>query len=293
MKKVLITGIDGFTGFYVKKELESRGYQVVGTSRKQNCSDWVYCDLSSYESVYNCLKVTEPNYIIHLAALSFVAHDNAREFYDINVIGTEYILRALEENNIDVEKVIFSSSANVYGSSIGIDGIDETVLPSPVNHYANSKLAMEHMVKQWFERYPIIITRPFNYTGPGQSSNFLIPKIVSHFKCRKKEIELGNIDVSRDFSDVRDISNAYADLMESDVHSDTFNLCSGDVYSLSEIIEMLEELAGYKIKVSINPEFVRKNEIKTLLGCRSKLNSVTPFTSLYSMKDTLRDMYLS
>ena len=122
------------------------------------------------------------------------------------------------------------------------------------------------MAKLWFAKLPIIITRPFNYTGIGQAGNFLIPKIVNHFRENKKQIELGNINVSRDFSDVRDIAKSYVDLLESDVCSEVFNLCSGNVHSLSSIITKMEKIAGYSIDVQVNPDFVRENEIKILGG---------------------------
>ncbi|MCF7363423.1 epimerase [Vibrio diazotrophicus] len=291
MKKVLLTGVDGFTGKYVAKELTEKGYQVIGLVYKHAGEGQVACDLTDKQSVKNCLVEVKPDYVIHLAALSFVGHADQRAFYDVNVFGALNILEMAKEIGISFKKVIFASSANIYGNPIAIEKIDELVVPAPVNHYAMSKLAMEHMAKLWFDDFPLLITRPFNYTGPRQAEQFLIPKIVSHFKKKAAEIELGNIDVYRDFSDVRDIAKAYVRLLESSARSEIVNLCSGNVSSLSSIISKMEDIAGYKINVKVNPAFVRDNEIKVLGGDNSKLVFLTGFKPTITIDQTLLDMY--
>lgn len=291
MKKVLLTGVDGFTGKYVAKELTEKGYQVIGLVYKHAGEGQVACDLTDKQAVKNCLVEVKPDYVIHLAALSFVGHADQRAFYDVNVFGALNILEMAKEIGISFKKVIFASSANIYGNPIAIEKIDESVAPAPVNHYAMSKLAMEHMAKLWFDDFPLLITRPFNYTGPGQAEQFLIPKIVSHFKKKAAEIELGNIDVYRDFSDVRDIAKAYVRLLESSARSEIVNLCSGNVSSLSSIISKMEDIAGYKITVKVNPAFVRDNEIKVLGGDNSKLVFLTGFKPTITIDQTLLDMY--
>lgn len=292
MKKVLLTGINGFTGKYLEHELLGRGYEVIGVvTSNANTNRRVTCDLTNVEDVKNCLRLVRPDYIVHLAALSFVHHPAPKEFYDVNIFAALNLLIAANDLNLNLSKIIISSSANVYGNPIGIERISETVHPDPVNHYAMSKLAMEQMLKPWFDIYPIVIARPFNYTGPGQAVHFLIPKIVSHFKNRRRDIELGNTNVYRDFSDVRDISKAYVSLLESDVHSEIINLCSGNVYSLSSIISKMEDIAGYKINVKVNPAFVRANEIKVLGGDNSKLVFLTGFKPTITIDQTLLDMY--
>jgi nucleoside-diphosphate-sugar epimerase len=291
MKKVLLTGVDGFTGKYVAKELTEKGYQVVGLVYKHAGEGQVACDLTDKQAVKNCLSEVKPDYVIHLAALSFVGHADQKAFYDVNVFGALNILEMAKEIGISFKKVIFASSANIYGNPVAIEKIDESVAPAPVNHYAMSKLAMEYMAKLWFDNFPLLITRPFNYTGSGQAEQFLIPKIVSHFKKKAAEIELGNIDVYRDFSDVRDVAKAYVRLLESDARSEIVNLCSGNVSSLSSIISKMEEVAGYKINVKVNPAFVRANEIKILGGDNSKLVSLTGFKPTIAIDQTLLDMY--
>jgi len=290
MKKILVTGINGFTGKYVAEELNRRGYDVVGLVQTNPIENQVVCDLTDKKAVKHCLEEVRPDGVIHLAALSFVGHDDQKAFYDVNVFGCLNILESVNELGLDVSKIILASSANIYGNP-DVEKIAESQDAAPVNHYAMSKLAMEHMAKLWFNKLPIIITRSFNYTGVGQRDNFLIPKIVNHFRENKAEIELGNIDVSRDFSDVRDIAVSYIDLLESIVTDEVFNLCSGNVHSLSSIITKMEDIAGYSIDVRVNPDFVRANEIKVLGGDNTKLLNMTGSKPSISIDKTLFDMY--
>ncbi len=292
MKKVLVTGIDGFTGQYVADLLEKNNYDVVGLVYSNPTENQVACDLTDKSAVKNMLDFVKPDYIIHLAAISFVGHQDLSAFYSVNVIGTLNLLEVARELKLDLKKVILASSANIYGNPPNVAKITEEQLPMPVNHYAMSKLAMEYMARLWFDTFPIVIVRPFNYTGPNQSPNFLIPKIVSHFKDKKAVIELGNTDVSRDFSDVRDIAACYVHLLNADIRSEVINLCSGNVYSLASIIEEMEKIAGYKIEVKVNPDFVRENEIKVLGGDNTKLEKLTGFKPSISLKQTLYDMYV-
>jgi nucleoside-diphosphate-sugar epimerase len=225
----------------------------------------VTCDLTDAAAVRTAVAQVKPDVVVHLAALAFVGHGDAEGFYRVNVFGTLNLLEALAALESPPAKVLIASSANVYGTP-NVEVIDESVCPAPVNHYACSKLAMEHMARTWFERLPIIITRPFNYTGPGQDERFLIPKIVGHFARGERVIELGNLDVSRDFSDVSDVVAAYIALIESDAAALTVNVCSGQATSLREIIAMMSTIAGYEIEVRVNPAFVRANEIPRLRG---------------------------
>ena len=153
-----------------------------------------------------------------------VAQSEDDLFYKVNLFGTLNILRALDEAQLEPKKIIIAGSAYIYGNCL-TPIIDENVGPKPINHYGNSKLAMENMVATWFERFPIIITRPFNYTGPGQELSYLIPKIVKYFQEKKPFIELGNTAVTRDISDVNMVIDVYHRLLASDIHSQIFNIC--------------------------------------------------------------------
>ena len=291
MKKVLITGINGFTGIHLEKYLMSQGFDVYGTViTKAKQKNHIQCDITKKEQVDNVISSVMPDYLIHIAAISFVGESNASLIYDVNVIGTENILQSLLDNGIKPKKVILASSATVYGNQ-GKEVLDESMCPSPVNHYGISKLAMEHMAANYFDALDIIITRPFNYTGVGQESHFLIPKIVDHFKEDEKEIELGNIYVSREFNAISSVIDIYHKLLLCDTKSIIVNLSSNMPIKLLDVIDMMNDIAGYKIEVKINPAFVRENEIKSLAGSTAKLSALIGNIKSKAFEDTLKDMF--
>lgn len=283
MKKVLITGIDSFTGKHLKSYLQNQGYDVYGTTYKD-------CDITKKDEVVEVLKKLKPEYIIHLAGISFVGHGNSEDFYRVNTIGTLNILDALLELEQSPSKVILASSATVYGNQ-GLEVLDESLCPKPANHYGASKYAMETLASGYFNKLNIIITRPFNYTGLGQAQHFLIPKIVSHFKDKKPTIELGNLHVSREFNDVSFVCEVYKRLLETPHSSQVLNIASDRGIKLLDVIDMMQEIAGYEIKVEVNPAFVRKDDIKTLTGSPKKLFGLIGEVAQKDFTDTLRDMF--
>lgn len=290
MPTALVTGASGFTGRYIIDALKKRGFTVAGLGREPtNADETLACDLTDSAAVKAAVDKVQPDWVVHLAALAFVGHADQEAFYRVNVFGTLNLLGALAEQKKAPQRILIASSANIYGTP-GIEVISEDVCPAPVNHYACSKLAMEHMVATWFERLPIVMARPFNYTGPGQDERFLIPKIVGHFARSEPAIELGNLDVSRDFSDVRDVVGSYVRLLDSDVCGQRVNICSGRAVALREIISLMESIAGYRIEVKINPAFVRANEIPVLRGDNQRLLAATGFVPRQDLKQTLEDM---
>lgn len=291
--KVLITGINGFTGVHLEKYLIDQGFNVHGTvldiPKKDN---HIQCDISKKEQVNTVISKIRPDYVIHIAAVSFVGESNSSLIYDVNVIGSENILQALIENDIKPKKVILASSATVYGNQ-GKEILNESMCPKPVNHYGISKLAMEHMAANYFNRLNIIITRPFNYTGTGQEEHFLIPKIVTHFREKKREIELGNIHVSREFNSIDSVIDIYHKLILCDAKSTIVNLSSSVAIKLLDVINMMNDIAGYTIDVKINPAFIRENEIKSLSGSTDKLTELIGNIKQKEFKNTLKDMFES
>lgn len=288
MKTALLTGAGGFTGRYLEPALGQRGYRVT----RLDPIGQAPCDLTERDAVERIVLQANPDVVIHLAAVTFVGHNNVEDFYRVNVLGTLNLLEALAKVAPIPSRIIIASSANVYGAP-GVELLDESVCPAPLNHYANSKLAMEHVARTWFDRLPIIITRPFNYTGPGQAEHFLIPKIVKHFRWRASFIELGNLFVSRDYSDVEDVVDAYLALLESEVRSEVVNICSGRAVALLDIVTIMNAVAGYEIEVRVNPEFVRENEVPRLVGSAAKLRSLVNLPAPRPLADTLRRMYES
>lgn len=292
-KTVLVTGAEGFTGKYIVPFLMERDYHVIAMGLGTvDSSEAIQCDLSDARKVHKVVRQTNPDFVIHLAGMSFVGESDSSEFYRINLFGTLNLIEGLAQLPSPPKKVLIASSANVYGN-LQREVIDESVCPVPVNHYAISKLAMEFMVRTWFEKLPIIITRPFNYTGPGQDERFLIPKIVAHFHRKEKEIRLGNTSVSRDFSNVLDIVVSYVSLMESNAHSLIVNVCSGMATSIPEIIATMNIIAGYAINVKIDSGLVRENEITYFKGSNDLLKKIIGFAPSIPLSETLLSIYKS
>ncbi len=289
--RVLITGINGFTGVHLERYLLSKGYSVYGTViDTPTIANHYQCDIRDSKEVDRVIEATKPDYIIHTAAISFVGESNASLIYDVNVLGTENILKSLIKYNIKPKKIVVASSATIYGNQ-GKEVLDESMTPSPINHYGCSKLAMEHIVSTYFDKLNIIITRPFNYTGLSQAEHFLIPKIIKHYKERTPTIELGNIDVAREFNSIDFVVECYYKLMSIEDSSIVVNLSSNQPIKLLAVIEQMESIAGYKIEVRVNPAFVRSNEIASLAGDTTRLESLIGSIPKLSLVDTLTTMY--
>lgn len=299
---VLITGVAGFTGRYVSAALLARGERVAGLVRAAHEAEQldaridVHCaDLLDRAQLHRIVGAIRPARVVHLAGQAFVADDDVDAMYRVNLVGTRHLLEALAQTG-GLRAVVLASSANVYGNSLA-DPLHEGIAPAPANDYAVSKLAMEYMARCWMARLPITIVRPFNYTGVGQSERFLLPKIVAHFARGEREIELGNLDVERDFSDVRTVAEIYARLLTGDFAGETFNLCSGHAWSLRAVLDTMATIAGYPISVRVNPAFVRADEVHRLRGSSTKLHTALAGTPprdtipAPTLEDTLRWMY--
>lgn len=289
-KKILIFGIDGFTGTHLDAYLKSFGYDVYGTSYTDTGGKYFQVDITYKADIQRVLEEIVPDFIILLSGISFPAHGHNEDFYAINTIGAINILDVLISLDQNPKKVIMASSATVYGNQ-GLEVLDESLCPKPANHYGASKYAMESLAKNYFDKLNIIITRPFNYTGAGQEENFLIPKIVKHFKENKKEIELGNLHVSREFNDVSFVSEVYKKLLENSAKSEVVNIASNRGIELLSVIDMMNEIARYDIEVKVNPAFVRHDEIKTLTGSPKKLFDLIGEVKQKEFKSTLREMF--
>jgi len=293
-KRALITGLSGFTGRYVAQELRYAGYQVFGTitpGHAPGAGEYAV-DLNDRAGLAAMVQQVQPDVVAHLAAIAFVGHGDVEQIYRVNVAGTRNLLEALAGLEKKPSAVLLASSANVYGNTdVGI--INEDVPAAPANDYAVSKLAMEYMARLWQDKLPLIVVRPFNYTGVGQHENFLLPKIVSHFRRKAADIELGNLHVWRDFSDVRMVAASYRKLLAAGpaVAGQAFNICSGHGYSLGEALDMMADIAGYKINVHVNPAFVRANEVVRLVGDNRRLVAATGVLATVPLADTLRWMY--
>ena len=296
MKRILVTGADGFAGRYLCAELAAHGHEVHGLLRQPPsatdatpppvCAALHFADLDDVQALTRVAAGCAPDAVVHLAAISFVAHGSIEAIYRTNLIGTHNLLEALHAAPKVPESVILASSANVYGNGV-TPVLDESVPVAPANDYAVSKVAMEHMAQLWLDRLPITIVRPFNFIGVGQAESFVLPKIVDHCRRRTAVIELGNLDVERDFSDVRTVSEVYRRLIARPAPGKTLNICSGRAYGLRQILQLIAELTGWTPEIQVNPAFVRPNEVKRLVGSKALLEAHIGPVTMPDLRTTL------
>lgn len=277
--KLLVTGANGFTGLHFVPKAQFAGYEVHA----------LCADLTDTEALKAEVIAVNPELVVHLAAISFVGHADISAFYNVNVIGTLNLLDALVSLPLAPKRVLLASSANVYGNCER-SPIAETQPPAPVNHYAMSKLAMEYLARTYLDRLPLFFVRPFNYVGVGQAESFVIPKLVKHFANKAKTVELGNLNVEREFNDVRFVCYAYLRLLEVAEVGEVYNICSGQPVTLNAVIALLTEMTGHSINVKVNPAFVRANEVHRLCGAPDKLLSAVGGTHQPLLKETLEFM---
>ncbi|UZK65061.1 GDP-mannose 4,6-dehydratase [Sphingomonas sp. M1-B02] len=273
--RVALTGANGFTGRYVAQALAEAGAKCVPLD----------AELTDKAAIDRAVAETDFDSLIHLAALAFVAAEDWEGFYTVNQLGTFHLLDAVARKRPGA-RCILASSAQVYGP--GVEGlIAETAPTHPANHYAVSKLSMELGAAQWRDRLDIVVTRPFNYTGVGQEPQYLIPKIVDHFRRRAAVIELGNTWVKREFGDVRSVARAYAGIALAESVPALVNIATAAVHSIDEVIGTLSEITGHAIQVRVNPAFVRTNDVAVLGGDPARLRAALPEWRHHSLAETL------
>jgi len=277
---ILITGISGFTGRYVERELISRGHFVSGLNS----------NLLDTTSLKKEILSQDIDAVIHLAGISYAESKNIQNIYNVNIIGTLNLLKVLDLISSNLKSVIVASSASVYGNNHKNPIVEESPL-NPISHYAISKACMENMAKLYMDKIPILLTRPFNYTGVGQSTDFLIPKIIYHFKEKKQLIELGNLDVYREFGDVRDVAKIYANLLENNLKNKIVNICTGKTYQLREVFNRCAKISNHIIELKTNPLLNRPNDPLVLCGDNTKLVKEVKCSCKYNLKETLNWMF--
>lgn len=274
--RLLLTGADGFTGKHIADAAIASGYEVIP----------LIADLTDFALIEREIYCSKPTHVIHLAAISDVSDSHQENYYRVNLFGTLNLLRALEGLKVGPQKVILASSANVYGANSG-KSINEQREPKPLNQYAMSKLAMEYMSILHADRLPVLLTRPFNYTGVGHDNRFVIPKIVEHFSKGATQIELGNLDIEREYNDVRNVAQIYVELLQKGCNGQIYNIASGRAGSLESVITLLRDITGQSMNVIVSPTFVRKNDIPILSGNPGKLEACIGQISWYSLRQTL------
>lgn len=298
-KTVLIIGINGFVGSYLKNELESNGYKVYGCdcTIKNTRDDFFRVDITNFEEIYQLIKKLNPRYIYNLAAVSSVSFswEHPQATINVNVCGTINILETIRKLNIN-SKVLLIGSSEEYAPSD--KPVSESSRLEAVNPYGISRIMIEDFVRIYRLRYnmDIVCIRAFNHTGLGQTPVFVLPsfidqvaKITLSNNCGK--IKVGNITVYRDFSDVRDIVYAYRLIAECEEKLDVVNVGSGIAYKIEDLLKFIISLSNQNIEIVIDKERFRPADLPYCCCDNQLLKSKTNWVQKFNIFDTLKEMY--
>ncbi|WP_392431554.1 NAD-dependent epimerase/dehydratase family protein [Yersinia sp. HM-2024] len=291
--RVLVTGGSGFIGQYLMAELRKRGAIVIGTCiGYQHKEDFVPVTLFETEKLKSLIEEFKPDWIVHLAAIALVTHGDIEQIYGVNVLGTENLFNAVLSVDIERPKMLLASTAGVYGNQ-DAEYLHEGLPYNPANHYSYSKMVMEMLAERYRNDITIHIVRPFNVIGAGQAESFLVPKIVRHYFDHKPVLQLGNIDSVRDYVEAKRSAWMISELM-SRGHQEPFtvNLCSGRGWTGHDVLDYLEEISGFRPKIEIANQYIRKDEVWRLVGDPSLLTKyLGQEPKLPDLKTILASMY--
>jgi nucleoside-diphosphate-sugar epimerase len=281
--RILLIGSRGFTGRHLLAALGAEPAHHVVESFALGL------DLTKPDSIKAALAECRPEAVINLGAISHVG-GNVRDTYEVNAFGQLNLLDGLKASGF-TGRLIFASTANVYGDRTP-EPIVEDRAPDPVNHYACSKLLAESFCRMAQGGFEIVVTRPFSCIGCGQGSQFLLPKIVDHFRRRAPVLELGNIDVERDFIDIRDAVSVYRLLLEARQPPGLVHICTGRTRSIRDLVHICAQLSGHVTGIKVNSAFVRPNDLLYQCGNPARLAELG-FQPRFSTEETLEWMLRS
>lgn len=308
MAKILITGAGGFVGTYLIKELQQEADNEIFAAVYKSTSDikgliptdhLVEGDLTDFAFASQLLSTTKPDVIYHLAALSVVGNSvqNAVQIMNSNTAISYNLFEAVKVYAPSA-RVVAICSANEYGAVQNTSkSIDETVPLRPLNPYAISKVTQEMLALQYHLAHAIdtVIVRPFNHTGIGQTTEFVIPRLAEQFAKIEQGIippviEVGNTSTVRDFTDVRDMVKGYILAAHSGVSGEIYNIGSGVGYTIAQIIEILESLSPTKVEIKTNNQLVRSADVPVLIADSSKFSTLTGWAPTIPLKTTISDI---
>lgn len=304
MKKVLVTGAGGFVGLHLI-DLLKKDYRIIGLTHPDKIPESenlkvIEGNILDKNLIEDIINNEKPDSIIHLAAKTSTWQSDPADAFKVNLFGTLHIYQAvsaLREKGGYNPKILFISSAEVYGKTDNTDKITEKSPLNPVNFYGVSKLGADRLSFAYAtsQKLNVIIIRPFNHTGPGQTKGFFIPDMASQIveienDPSKSEISVGNLESVRDLSDVRDIVMAYKLAIEKDLSpGEAYNVCSGNGYKMKDLLEKLLKMAKKQITVVDDPKRIRPTDIQTTVGDNSKFVSETGWNPKYTIDQTLKD----
>lgn len=275
MSRILVSGATGFLGRHLVNHLKRMGHELFGTTNHVSSdASLSYCDIRDPIAVDAVVRQVQPEIVVHCAAISSVTSSAAQDYYAVNTVATENLVRSAVVTGRLV-RFVFISTAGVYGNQ-KVERLHEGLCPKPVHHYGMSKFCAERTLENFRDQLDYTIVRPFNIIGDGQSSEFIMPKLVDVFRRRDRIVKLGNIEVFRDYIDVLDACELISRLTFNPAAvGEVTNLCTGRPVSIQMLLETLARLTSHEIEVEIDPKFVRKNEVWRLLGDNTKLSRLT------------------
>lgn len=307
--RILITGINGFVGRHLTALLLPRGADIHGTVHHPGNEQAAFPDLDRTQiqvadvtdpaSVTKAVGSVDPDWLIHLAGVTFVpaSHRDPALAVRTNVLGSVNVLAAVREQRPSC-RVLFVGSADAYGLIEAADvPLRETCLFRPLSPYGASKAAADLIAYQWSRSYDLDIVRmrPFNHTGRGQKTQFVCPDFARQLVAiergrRPPRVEVGNVDVVRDFSDVRDVVAAYVSALEHGASGEAYNVCSGVGVPVRRVLETLIELSGLDVEIAVASERVRRADVPRVVGCADKLRAATGWAPRYELRETLAEV---
>jgi GDP-4-dehydro-6-deoxy-D-mannose reductase len=305
---VLITGITGFAGSHLAEYLLAQGGKIWGTYLLEDFENvtsfqtklkLVRCDITDLAQIREVLSQCRPRFIYHLAGFSSVGRSFADPLLSFrqNIIGTQNLLESVRQLSLK-PKTLIVSSAEIYGQvPKESQPIKENQPLQPISPYGVSKAISDLLSHQYFLHYqlPVIRVRAFNHIGPRQSAGFVIPDFLSqvariHLGLQEPTLRVGNLQVKRDFTDVRDMVRGYHLLLQKGKPGEIYHLSSSKAYSLKEVLRIILRFTPIKIKISANPTW-RPTDIPLLIGNSSKARRLTGWRPTIALEKSLEDAF--
>lgn len=290
-KTLLLTGAGGFVGKHVLAAIDRGEFGDVTALLLPPGTD-----LRDEAALDRALESACPDLVLHLAAQSFVprSFENPEETLQINLIGTLHLLRALQRRGFE-GRFLYVSSGDIYGKVAEASlPVTEELMPEPRNPYAVSKWAAEQLCLQWHrsEKLDVVVARPFNHVGPGQDARFVLPSLARQVIAvatgmQPPVIEAGDIDTTRDFSDVRDVVSAYAALLDRGLPGETYIVASGVEHRVRDLLETMCGIERVSVEVRQDPAKLRPAEQRRMVADPSKLKRDTGWVASFNLESTL------
>ncbi len=293
--RVLVTGAGGFVGGHLVPALRAAGHDVVGSALGAGEAD-VVMDVRDAAMVDRVIAEVQPEACFHLAGQSSVSLSwkEPALTYEVNAHGTHYLLDAIYRH-VPVCRVHVAASSDEYGKVRPEEcPIDESAPLRPVSPYAVSRVAGEWIARMFHESFGlhVVLTRAFMHIGPGQPDSFATADWAHQIArieagLAKPVVRVGNLDIQREFGDVRDVVNAYMTVLEVGEPGDAYNVATGEPHALRDVLELLIEMSSRDIDVEVDPAKLRPVDFPVLFGSAARLERASGWKPEYRLEDTL------